>query len=500
MGQKGFHPLPLDLSRDSGLEPRVAKTGSRVLHVLPSLIQIICLFALSRLLGPAALGESALAFAFIWVLALLGTPWLDDSQTRLLPLFRASGREAELLSTSLVLALTSSLLLSALGFVLLAATARLLSPVTLATVRTGLLTLPLLALFCPIFSTGTYHSPVVRRLVIAGGVATGVLLMARLRLDSSALFSGPAIIAAIWLLASRGRFRLADPRRFNLALAAHLLRTGIPSALPRLCLPLVALAGGFLVNVLYGGSAVGVYAFGWALALCLVQLSQALPLDEVLSNLPFPVLDRRLNRYVRIALPATVMFFLLSFTLARLALPAVWGNVASVIPWFAASAAGYGFSRYAAAPLLCAGRHGRYLRLMASALGVNLVLCLLLAPMLGVQGAAMAGTLAVAMVCLSLVSAAQEHSAWRFRRTDLVIPATGTMVIFAVHSGLAHFFVTGVRTLLLEILFGGAGYWVACLLADRLAASDLPSQFGQFWRRGATGLLRPFGIRLNPDS
>jgi O-antigen/teichoic acid export membrane protein len=490
MGQKGFHLQRLSHSGPFGLERQpggTARVLTHILHFLPALVSIVCLFLFTHLLGPASLGGFGLACVLLLVLALLATSWIKSAQSTLLAEFRNSGHEAELFTTSLVLALSTSLLFSVSGLILLS---RFPVPGSHTALRTGLLSLPLLALFCPLSLEGGPNQRLARRLVLTLGMATGVLLMARLKLDSSALFSGPAIIAGIWLLAAPGQFRLADLRKFNSALALRLLKTGIPSVLPRLCLPLTALAGGFIMNVLYGSFAVGVYAFGWALALCLVQLSRALLPGDVPSNLPFPMLSQRLNRFVRIALPATVMFFLLSFNLTRLALPAAWSNVASVIPWFAASAAGYGFSRYAATPLLCAGRHGRYLRLMASAVGVNLVLCLLLVPMLGLQGAAMAETLTIAMVCLSLVSAAQEHSAWRFRRADLVIPATGSIVIFGVHLGLAHLFVTSMWALLLEVLIGGAGYWAACLLADRLAVSDLPSQFGQLWRRGAAGLTR----------
>ncbi len=493
MGQKGFHPQPLSHSGAFGLErppEATARVLTRILHFLPALVPIVCLFLLCRLLGPASLGGFGLAYALLLILALLSTSWIASAQSTLLTEFRNSGREAELFTTSLILAVSTSLAFSVSGLILLAAPGRFPVPGSHAALRTGLLSLPLLALFCPLSLESGPNQRLARRFVLALGLSTGVLLMARLKLDGSALFSGPAVIAGIWLLAARGQFRLADPRKFNPALALRLLKTGIPSVLPRLCLPLTALAGGFIINVLYGGPAVGVYAFGWALALCLVQLSQSLLPGGAPSNLSFPMLSSRLNRFVRIALPATVMFFLLSFNLVRLTLPVAWGNVATVIPWFAASAAGYGFSRYAKTALLRTGGHGRYVRLMASAVGVNLVLCLLLVPMLGLQGAAMAEMLTVAMVCLSLVSAAQEHSAWRFRGADLVIPATGSIVVFGVHSGLAHVFVTSVWALLLEISIGGVGYWAACLLADRLAVSDLPSQFNQFWRRGAAGLIR----------
>jgi len=513
MGQKGIHP-PAPGSTESHNLAGHTPAGSllaRVIRFLPALVQLACLLVLSRLLLPASFGAYGLAFAITTFLSILGTSWIEIPQTALASEPRHAGCPARLVSTSTILALSSSLLLSLLGLGFLFAFRRALAPEFALALRTGLLSLPCLALFCPIALTDPGPFRFLRRFLPAIGMFVGVVLIRLYRLDASTLLAGTGIAAGVAVLLRLNRLGAATPREFSLPIARRLLRTGLPLILPVLCWTLIAFSDRVVVFLLYGASGTGVYSLGWALAdrlLCLIPVmllsSDAHELARQYSRRERSEATAALNRQtaslLRVSFPAILVLFAFGSDLARFLLPTAWQNSLGVLPWLAVSAAGFGFAGYALIPLLASDGHARYRRLMLSAAAMNVVLALLLTPMLGLSGAALATAVTVLMTCTSLVRAGHETRTWRFPARALVIPALAGSTMLGVQFALKHFLVLNAGTLLLRVISGAVVYWVACLLADRVAASDLPSQLGQFWRRGATGFLRPFGVRLSADN
>lgn len=514
MGQKGNHPLAPGFPESHVLarqSPAADSLLSRVVRFLPALVQLACLLALSRLLLPSSFGAYSLAFAIITFLSLLGTSWIEIPQTALSSELGKTGCPARLVSTSTVLALASSLLLSLLGLAFLFVFRHALAPEFAFALRTGLLTLPCLALFCPIALSDPGRYRLLRRLLPGIGMLVGLLLVRFYRLDASALFAGAGIAAGIAVLLSLNRLDGATLRDFSLPLARRLLRTGLPLMLPVLCWTLIAFSDRVVVFLLYGTSGAGVYSLGWALADRLLFLIPMLLLSSDAHEVArrysrrepagsAAALNRQVSGLLRVSIPAVLMLIAFGTDLVRFTLPAAWQNGAEVLPWLAISAAGFAFSRYALIPLLAAGGLARYRKLMLSAALMNVILALLLVPMLGLAGAALATATSVVMTCASLVRAGHETRTWRFPVRALVIPAFAGSAMLGAQFAFRHFLLLNVGTLLLRVVSGAVVYWVACLLADRMVASDLPSQLGHFWRRGATGFLRPFGIRLNTDS
>jgi O-antigen/teichoic acid export membrane protein len=513
MGQKGIHPLAPGFTEPNN-PARHLPAGSlleRVVRFLPALLQLACLLVLCRLLLPTSFGAYGLAFAITTFLSLLGTSWIEIPQTALASEPRHAGCPARLISTSTILALASSLLLSLLGLGLLFVLRRTLAPEFALALRTGLLSLPCLALFCPIGLTDAGRFRFLRRFVPALGMLLGVLLVRLFRLDSSALLAGTGIVAGVAVLLSLNRLEAATPRGFSLPIARRLAQTGLPLMLPALCWTLIAFSDRVVVFLLYGAGGTGVYSLGWALADRLLFLILVLLVNADAHELArgysrrgptgsLAALNRRIASLLRVSVPAILMLFAVGPDATRFVLPSAWHNSFGVLPWLALSTAGFAFSRYALVPLLTGGGLARYRKLMLSAAAANVVLALLLVPMLGLGGAALATAIAVLMTCARLVRAGREVGVWVFPARLLVIPVLAGSAMLGAQFALKHLLVLNVGTLLLRVFSGAVVCWVACLLADRVVASDLPSQLGHFWRRGATGFLRPFGIRLGADA
>ncbi len=466
-------------------------------NVVAGLASFGAVWAYTRLLGAEGYGWYALALATLNLVYTLTATWSEGAA------YRFSGDATSDQSRTTFFTLLVSGAMAAAGLLAVAAMAGA------SGYRTALLAAAGAALLLPFANAAreiararqdVARYAMSRMVQDAGAFALGVVVALRFGLGPAAPFVGLAcVLAGIAAVEGRALLREGAGGHVRGDLVRRDLGYGLPLA-AALALHLALDAGDrFLIALLMGPEAVGVYAAGYGVADKLVGLfaawaaaASAPALLEAWraggAEAAAAASGQVVRMIVFVAAPVAIGVALVAQPLAEVMVAeAMREDAARIMPWIAASGLVAALAmHYAAEAFVVGARTGRRAALLVVPVLLNLGLNLVLIPSFGLMGAVWA-TLAsygAALGLLGLAGRSVLPLAWPVGDLTRIAAACAVMagVVWAVPD------VGGMAELLLKAAAGAAAYALAALVFD--AGGVRPLAVGMIRARVRTGAAR----------
>lgn len=448
-------------------------------------------YALTRLLSPADYGFYALALTTMGIVYTLSVTWAEAAAYRFAGAAQTEVTRANHIRTIMALLAASA----ALAIAMMSAAILIASDPVLRMALTAAMTTMVLA---PLVNAAQEMNRAQQRVtrystlrVIQdlGAFAVGTFLAWRTGLGPAAPFVGLASVLALLAVIEGSRlWRESRGGRFDRTRVKPYLAYGVPVALA-LSLNIALDAGDrFLIALLLGPEAVGIYAAGYGIAdktvglLCIWAAAAGGPMMMAAWEREGPEAVREVSSHVArtlmlIAAPAAAGLALVAQPLAEVMIgEEMRSQAAEIIPWIALSGLINGFVlHYVSEAFQLSRRTGLRAGLMVVPAVANVALNIVLLPWIGLMGAVYAtvACYALALLLLAAVSRRLAPLAWPWMDFLRIAGACAAMAIsvrFMPALG-------GVAELSLKACTGAVVYVLAALAFNAPGARAATQQF-----------------------
>ena len=455
----------------------------------------------TRILAPEEYGRYALVLAAMSLTHILVFTWLEAAIARFHARAEHRGRLKDHLATALGLYALAGL---AGGAILLALIAWLPLDMPLKTAL-GFATASLLvrALMQIGLQTHRAQGDVARYSALEAsflllGFMIGVGLILTTDLGAAGVFAGTAIAAAMMLVFDLPlMLRRARGGRRQRVRAISFAVYGLPISLSLIFEHLLSIGDRFLIAGFLGESAVGMYAAGYGLADRLLDIifiwfgAAVWPLTIRAFEQDGPEAARKVAGQAAglmglIAFPAAAGLALVAAPLTTVLVgEGVRAEAATILPWIALSGLMNGMmTYYFHEAFTLTRRTGVMALLMSGSALLNLALNLLLIPVFGLQGAAIATVIAYALALVICVVMGRRHFVLPLPWTDWIKAGAATSIMAA-----AVFILPEAPFAWLDLIskagFGITVYGISALWLDIAGCRQ--------WLRDARARIRPAG-------
>lgn len=375
-------------------------------RILPAALNLLLLLAATRLLSPAEVGRYGLVASTLLFIAMLLGAWLDQSTIRFLPASQPQQRQflsvhARVLSLLLIAGVVATVLVFALP--------RPVSMTAVGVAAAALVT-GVLVLFNSIQSVAIAKGCASRYATLEIGRALGTLLFGILAIflwqsRAEAMILGWAISLLIVSLLAYSWYRpLYAGQQEAPALAQHTRQWasyGLPLAGWFLGSQILSLTDRYVISHFLGEAAVGIYHANFQLVWAALNLAlapivmaahpQLLRASESLSRFQLETLLSRLTRlFLMLSLPLLLLTTFVGMRLLPVILGPGYEEGALLVPWIAAAAFLWNLGMFAHKRLEIARQPGWMVVSIGVCALANVALNLLLVPLMGLTGAAIA--------------------------------------------------------------------------------------------------------------
>ena len=481
--------------------------GRHLLGYLPvQLAQVLVGFGsvavFTRIMPADEYGRYAIAIAALSLTHIVTFTWLEAAVARFHARAEKRGRLRDHLATAYGLYLViaglagGALVLgvnilpvdpklqSALGFAVISLILRALLQIGLETHRAG-------------GDVGRYSALEAGYLMVGFMVGIGVILTTDL--GAAGVFVGTAIAALVMLVFDLPvMLRRAAKGRRQPVRAASFARYGAPLSISLIFEHLLSVGDRFLIAALISQGAVGMYAAGYGLADRLLDVifiwfgAAVWPLtikafEKDGAAAARDMAGRAAGLMGLICFPAAAGLALVAGPLTTLIIgESVRAEAASILPWIALSGLMKGMMTYYFHEAFTLTRKtGVMATIMAVSAAFNLGLNLLLIPVFGIAGAAMATVVAYALALLACAVLGRRHFTLPLPWADWIKAGSATAIMAAAVFALPHSGAAWID-LLLRAGSGGVVYVISAYCLDIAGCRS--------WARDARLLFRPAGV------
>lgn len=395
--------------------------GTLPVNIAQAVAGFGAIWAFTRLLSPEDYGRYALVLSAVMLAHTLALTWAEAAAYRFLPQARAEGRARDHFATLLILALAAGVvaaLAAAAALMIVPAGNRLGPAIVFAAVSAFCRFLTRLARESDRADGCVARHSLFESTYLLAGFAAGAVFAVTTRLGPAAPFAGAALAGFCVGGGDLARLlRAARGGRFEVRRASAYASYGAPLALALGVDLAVQTATRALIAVHAGDAAVGAFAASFGLAsrtLDLVFVWAGLACGPLLLDAHSRGDAAALRRaavgmaqtLLALAVPAAVGLALVARPLAEAMVgPGLRAETTALMPWIAAAACCNGFAtHYFSEAFQLGERTGQRAALMLVPATLNIALCVLLLPRLGLVGAAVAGV-AAAAASVALLSA-----------------------------------------------------------------------------------------------
>ncbi len=452
-------------------------------QIVPAIVGLVAVIIYTRILGPEEYGFYILVYTTTAFVSPIAFGWLIQSNLRYFHKHEVVNKTEQLLSTSVLFFGLSAFIIGLLWYGVVFTFKQFVNSRLAALLFFGPLVLILEAFFILMltllrakFKSGWYTVYMIVRSVSILIISVTILSFTELRAE--AIFISTTIvllvISIIELYRTNKLSKIAF-RFFSWSLILQFTKYGMPIALASLANTTILMSDRYILGYFIDAHAVGIYAAGSRISQMAIFL-----LSQIAMLAAYPVIiklyedygDRLTKKFMHglfalyflLLIPSLFGIACLSAELCSIIFSSQFSEANTVLVWTASGAFCYGFATYVNKAFELRERTVVVLYILLACCALNVTLNILMVPMLGIVGAAIANFISFFVFLVSSWFISKRYFIWKIPWQTLYKCVIASSVMFLSIKLVFRFTNCSILLLIIKVIFGSSIYLTSIVL------------------------------------